>query len=158
MYRTLYGVASLAIMLALLAGCGGDADPGVPAARAPAGVAHAPSSPPSASPATAPTAAPATTAPAPAGMLADHAGAAKSDLRQAVSIIESYAMDNGGYTAALGAPGLPATVTLAAVTPDGYSLDAGTADGATYTIERVGSTTSKRCAPLDRVFCQTGDW
>ena len=91
-------------------------------------------------------------------MVADYAAAAKSDLRQAVSTVESYAMDDRGYTAALGATGLPATVTIVAVRPDAYSLAAGTADGTTYTIERVGSTTSKRCAPLDRVFCQTGDW
>ncbi|MEA2194952.1 MAG: hypothetical protein QOG42_1386 [Solirubrobacteraceae bacterium] len=155
MTRTLPLAVSLAVMLAVPAGCGGNAGPGAPAAPTPAGAAPAHSTAPSASPAPAPTG---TSAPAQARTLADYAGAAKSDLRQAVSIIESYAMDNGGYTAALRAPALPATVTIVAVRPDGYGLTAGTADGATYTIERVGPTTSKRCAPLDRVFCQTGDW
>ena len=91
MTRTLPLAASLAVLLAVPAGCGGAAGPGARAAPTPAGAAQAPSTAPSAS------------APAP-------------------------------------------------------SDAAGTADGATYTIERVGSTTSQRCAPLDRVFCQTGDW
>lgn len=140
--RTLSLAALLA--LALLAGCG---DQPAPAERA-----------------TTPTAAPAAPAPPPAAApgqgrtLAENGGAAKSDLRQAVSTIESYAMDNGGYATALGSPGLPATVTIAAVRGDGYSVTASTVDGATFTIDRLGAEFVRRCTPLQPAYCETGTW
>lgn len=140
MTRTPSLAASLVLLLALLAGCGNGADRAAPVGPAPAAAAQTPA------------------ATVQARTLAEHGGAAKSDLRQAVSIIESHAIDNGGYAAALGASGLPATVTIAAVRTDGYRVTAGTADGGTYTIERLGQTFVRHCAPLQPAFCRTGEW
>jgi hypothetical protein len=138
--RALSHAASLVLAFALLAGCGADVAPAGPAA-------------PTAAPAAAPAA-----APVQGRTLADHGTSAKSDLRQAVSIIESYAMDNGGYASAMGATGLPSTVTIAAVRSDGYSVVASTADGASYAIDRLGSEFVRRCAPLQPADCRTGSW
>lgn len=87
---------------------------------------------------------------------------AKSDLRQAVSLIESHRADSeavatGSDLSAL-ASVLPGSVTVGRSDAYGYALSASTAYGATFTIERSGSTWVRGCAPLDPVDCRTGTW
>jgi len=147
-----YSSAVLVALLVFASGCGGER------AASPAASAVGTAAPPAA----APTAAAAVSAPLPGRTVAESGGAAKSDLRGAVSTIESYrgqdpTADPASEAAAL-APALPGTVTITRLDTDGYAVSATADDGSTYTIERSGVTFTRSCAPLQPAYCRTGIW
>ncbi len=154
MVGTRWIVAVSLALAALASGCGGDAARERHAVRV-----LAPAAPPTVP--AAPAAAPANAA-SPVRVAAGSADAAKSDLRQAVSIIESYRGSSQTDAAASDlnpvAASLPGTVTVTRSDAYGYVVSAGTNYGATFTIERADATTVKRCAPIHPVDCRTGEW
>ena len=152
-----YSSAVLVGLLVFASGCSGDGT-GAERAASPAAPAVGTAAPPAA----APTAAAAVSAPLPGRTVAESGGAAKSDLRGAVSTIESYrgqdpTADPASEAAAL-APALPGTVTITRLDTDGYAVSATADDGSTYTIERSGVTFTRSCAPLQPAYCRTGIW
>lgn len=144
-------------MVIALAGCGsGQTEPAPPRPSGAAEVAPGPATPPEpGSAATSTSSSPVPTETAPPE------GVAKSELRMAVSHMESYRAAKGSYTSdvtALGS-GFPTSVKVA-LKRDGYTLSTATPTGATFGIVMSSSsyTTTRTCSPPHPVFCHNGTW
>jgi hypothetical protein len=94
---------------------------------------------------------------------ADGDAAAKSDARQAVSLIESCVADRGTYAACVPVDGMPTDalpVDVRAVSADGYEIAVRSASGTEYRITRGPSGIVQRSctAAQESSGCPDGTW
>jgi hypothetical protein len=106
------------------------------------------------------TAPPAHTAPsgAPGASVRAQDAKAKDDARKAVSELDLCGRDAGTYQGCKGS-GIPRNVELADLTGDGYMVTAESESGATFTVTKSSSATTRSCSPPGVGGCPaSGSW